>query len=294
MMEQVVSTTEDLAKLFGILSKSESHRILFLAQSGIANSTHAIEELNISPKVYYDRLKGLVDAGLVKKNNGVYRQTPIGQIFYDRFLPAMGGVYEIKEKLGLLESLEGTTYEHKLRKVFADDFEILNLSGSNKVRMLVDYEALAIEAIDLYDSAEKSVLLASNYLDVRVMEATFRAVDRGITNRLIMGKNGLSSKLQNLRIMLSIPFTKAIINFATNTVDLKEFVRFVDLPYTFCVVDGCHSIMEISNTFNEKFIVALSIDDKGVGEKLTDFYEMLWEAGEFNLGLKVLNSLKPS
>jgi len=293
-MEKAVSYTENLAELFKVLSKPEAHRILFLTKSGIANSTYAIEELNISQKVYYDRIKGLVDTGLVKKIDGAYRQTALGQIICSRFLPAMGGVYEIKEKLGLLESLEGTTYEQRLRKVFADDLEILDFSISNRVRLLEDYEALAIEAIDLYDSAEESVLLASNYLDIRVMEATFRAVDRGVTNRLIMGKNGLSSKLQNLRIMLSIPFTKAIINFATNTVDLKEFVRFVDLPYTFCVVDRCRSIMEISNTFNEKFIVALSIDDKGVGEKLTDFYEMLWEAGEFNLGLKVLNSLKPS
>lgn len=291
-METAVSSTEKLAELFKILSKSESHRILLLAQSGIPNSTHAIEELHISQKVYYDRLKGLINVGLIKKIDDAYRQTPLGHIICSRFLPAMGGAYEIKDKLGILEQLEGTTYEHKLRKIFADELEILDFSGSNRVRLLEDYEALAIEAIDLYDSAEESVLLASNYLDVRVMEATFRAVDRGVTNRIIMGKRSLSSKLQKLRMMLSVPFTKAIFNFASNTVDLKEFVRFVDLPYTFCVVDGCRSIMEISNTFNERFMVALSIDDKGVGEKLTDFYEMLWEAGEFNLALKILSSLK--
>ena len=148
-MEKAVSYTENLAELFKVLSKPEAHRILFLTKSGIANSTYAIEELNISQKVYYDRIKGLVDAGLVKKIDGAYRQTALGQIICSRFLPAMGGVYEIKEKLGLLESLEGTTYEQRLRKVFADDLEILEFMGPAKVKMMDDYESMVIDVIDL-------------------------------------------------------------------------------------------------------------------------------------------------
>lgn len=291
-MEKAVSITEELVELFKVLSKPEAHRILFLTKNGISNSTSAMEELNISQKVYYDRLRGLVEVGLVNKIDGVYRQTPIGEIFCSRFLPAMGGAYEIKDKLGLLESLEGTTYEQRLRKVFADDLEILDFSGSNRVRLLEDYEALAIEAIDLYDSAEESVLLASNYLDVRVMEAAFRAAERGVANKIIAGKNKLSSRFQQLRMMLSPTFAKAIIDFCIKTVNLKEVVRFVDLPYTFCIMDGHLSIVEISNPINERFIVALSIDDREVGEKLTEFYELLWEAGEFHPALNLVGSLK--
>jgi len=95
-------------------------------------------------------------------------------------------------------------------------------------------------------------------------------------------------------MMLSLTFAKTIISFVSSKVDLKEFVRLSELPYTFCVVDGHHSIVDISNTLSERFIVALSIDDRGVAEKLTDFHNELWEAGEFDSVLNRLNSLVPN
>ena len=153
---------------------------------------------------------------------------------------------------------------------------------------------MVVDVIDLCDEAEKSILMASNYLDVRVMEACFRSVDRGVTNRLIVGNQSLSSKLKNLRMMLSLTFAKTLINFTTNKVNIREFLKFVDLPYTFCVVDGYRTIIEINNTINEQFIVALSIDNRNVGEKLTKFFETLWNAGDFQSAIEVLESINPS
>jgi len=190
--------------------------------------------------------------------------------------------------------LEGIGIENGVRKRILEELGIPIFTDSTNIKLLGDYEALAIAAIDLYDSAEESVFLASNYIDVRVIEAFLRAVDRGVTNRCIMGKNSLSSKMQSLRMMLSVTFAKAVINFASDTVELKNTVRFADIPYTFCVVDGHHNIIEFSNTLNERFIVALSIDDRVVSEKLTDFFETLWKAGESNSALEVINSLSPN
>lgn len=291
-MEKAVSITEELVELFKVLSKPEAHRILFLAKNGISNSTSAMQELNISQKVYYDRLGGLVEVGLVDKIDGVYRQTPIGEIICSRFLPAMGGAYEIREKLGLLESLEGTTYEQKLRKVFADDLEILEFMGPAKVKMIDDYESMVIDVIDMCDEAERSIMLASNYFDVRVMEATFRSLDRGVTNRIIAGKQSLSSKFQRLAMMLSLRFSKVLINVFTNFVNLEDFVRFTELDFSFCVVDGHRSMVIISNLVHEKYVVAFSIDDRGVAKRLADLYEELWEMGDSNPALKFLSSLK--
>jgi len=157
--------------------------------------------------------------------------------------------------------------------------------------LLGDYEALAVEAIDLYDSAKESVLFASNYLDVRVMESTFRSTERGITNRLIIGKKSLSSKLQQLRMMLSLTFAKTIINFTSSKVNLQDFVRFADLPYSFCIVDRHRSLIELSNPLNDSFIAAISIEDRNVGEKLTKFHEILWEKGESHSAFKFLDSI---
>ncbi|GAH68758.1 unnamed protein product, partial [marine sediment metagenome] len=45
---------------------------------------------------------------------------------------------------------------------------------------------------------------------------------------------------------------------------------------------------------NDSFIVALSFDDRDVGEKLTKFFETLWEAGEFQSAIEGLNYFKSS
>ncbi|MCW3988637.1 MAG: hypothetical protein NWE88_01020 [Candidatus Bathyarchaeota archaeon] len=287
-------STESLVRLFKVLSKPDALKIFLLASEGIESSTYAIEELGLTPKIYYVRLKELVEISFVRKTGGAYRQTPLGSIIYNRFLPAMGRVYDARDRLELIAKFKGTQIEDDVRNLIEDELRIPDLAGSNKVRILESYEDLAVEAVDLYDSSERSVLLASNYFDVRVMEATFRAVERGITNRLIIGKRSLSSKMQNLKMMLSLTFAKTIINFASDKVNLEEFVRFTDVPYTFCVVDGHLSIIEFSNPLNEGFIVALSIDDGTIGERLTKFFEMIWEAGEFNSALKILNSLNPT
>jgi len=292
--EEVHMINGELSTIFRLLSKPDALKILYLAGTGIKNSTYAMEELGLTQKTYYYRLKELLAADLVKKVDGVYRQTALGRIMYDRFLPAMGKTYDAREELELIVYLEGTELENGVRRFIEDKLEIPSFAESTKIKLLRDYEALAIEVIDLYDSAEESVLLASNYVDVRVIEAFLRAVDRGVTNRVIMGKNRQSSKIQNLRMMLSVTFAKAVINYTSNTEEIKNTVRFAELPYTFCVVDGHHNIIEFSNPLNDTFIVSLSIDDRIIGERLTEFYNTLWEAGEFHSATEAINSLRPN
>ena len=292
--EEVHEVNGKLAPLFKVLSKPDALKILSRVGQEIRNSTYTMEELNLTPKKYYTRLRELMNEGLVRKKDDVYRQTALGRIMYNRFLPAMGKAVDAKGELELIVSLEGTELENEVRKRIEEELGIPIFTDSTNVKLLGDYEALAIEVIDLYDSAEESVLLASNYVDVRVIEAFLRAVDRGVTNRAMMGKNRQSSKIQSLRMMLSVTFARTIINFASNTEELKNTVRFVDLPYTFCVVDGRRSIIEFSDTINDSFIAALSVDDRDIGEKFTKFYETLWNAGESNSAIEGLNYLKSS
>ncbi len=293
-MKKAESHVEGVADLFKVLSKPDALKMLSRTGMGIENSAYAMEELGLTQKRYYSRLKELVDTGLVRKRDGVYRQTALGRMVYDCFLPAMGKVFDAREEVELIVYLEGTKIDSEVKKRILDELEIPSFAESTKIKLLIDYEDLAVTAIDLYDSAEESVLLASNYFDMRVIEAFFRASERGITNRVIMGKNRQSSKIQKLRSMLSVTFAKILIDFASNTAELKYTVRFADLPYTFCVVDGHLNLIEFSNPLNEGFIVALSIDDRGIGDKFTKLFEMFWEASEFHSAIDGLNYIKSS
>ncbi len=281
----------ELANLYRVLGNIDTLKLFYLAGTGIENSSYAIEELDISQKRYYSRMKNLLDLDLVKKVNGVYRQTAVGRIFYERHIPAMKRTFDAREELELIVYLEGTEIENGVRKRILDELKIPSFEESSKIRIIDNYESMVIDVIDICDEAKESILMASNYFDVRVMEGAFRAVDRGVTTKVIMGKRSLSSKLQNLRTMLSLTFAKTMINFASKTVNLKEFMRFIDLPYSFCIVDGHHSIIEFYNPLNESFIFALSTDDRKIGEKLTKFYETLWNAGDFNAALEVVTSI---
>ena len=293
-LEKGESQGNGINSLFRVLSKPDALKLFRHTSEGIKNSTYAIDELDLTPKRYYARLRELVDIGLVRKHNNAYRQTGLGRMIYDRLLPAMGKAFDARDELEFLEGLEGMEMENGLRKSILEELGIPIFEDFAKVKILGDYEALAVAVIDLYDSAEESILLASNYIDVRVMEACFRAVDRGVTNRLIVGKKSLSSKVKSLKGMLSLTFTKTIVNFASNKVNLRDFMRFIDLPYTFCIVDGHQGIIEISDALNESFIAALSINDRVVCEKLTKFFDTLWKAGETNVAFNILDSIKSS
>ena len=291
-MNNAEQSTEGLNRLFKVLSKQDALEVFLLAGEGIENSAYAIEELGFSQKKYYARLRELVEIGFITKIEGAYRQTAFGSIICGRLLPAMGRAYDARDRLGLIAKFKGTQIEDAVRKLIEDELKLPGFAGSNKVRMIDNYESMVIDVIDICDEAEKSILMGSNYMDVRVMESVLRAMERNVKNSFIVGKKSLSSKMQSLKMIPSLSFTKPIIDFYSKKMDLKDIVRIAELPHSFCIVDGYRNIIEIYNPLNEGFIVALSIDDKVIGERLTEFHNTLWDAGEFQSILKAFNSLK--
>ncbi|GAH70744.1 unnamed protein product, partial [marine sediment metagenome] len=87
--EEVYEINGEVKTIFRVISNPDALKILLLAGEGIRNSTYAMEELGLSKKRYYTRIKALLNANLIKKKDDVYRQTALGRIMYDRFLPAM-------------------------------------------------------------------------------------------------------------------------------------------------------------------------------------------------------------
>jgi len=292
--KEVHIINEELSTIFRLLSNHDAVKIFYSAGMGIKNSTYAIEELDLTPKRYYYRLKELMAADLVKKVDDVYRQTALGRTIYDRFLPEIGKTVNAKDKLELIARLEGTELESEFKKLIEHELEIPIFAESTNVKAIDNYESMVIDVIDICDSATESILLASNYFDIRVMEATMRSQERGVTNRIILGRKNLSSKLQQLKMMLSPVFAMAVINFASKAEELNEMVRIVDLDYSFCVVDGHRIILKVSDAAKGDFLAAFSVNDWKIGKRLTDSYEELWKNGEVHTALKFLSSLKSS
>ena len=64
-----------------------------------------LREMNLSPKQYYSRLSGLVDAGLIRKFEGRYLLTLVGKIVYDAQIN-IGKALSYYWKLKAIESIE--------------------------------------------------------------------------------------------------------------------------------------------------------------------------------------------
>ena len=290
-MEHFDSSTEEIAKLFKILSKPDTIRILALADRGIGNSTYAIDELNLTQKTYYVRLNSLVESGLVNKIDGAYTQTRLGQIIYRNFLPAIGRVCDSKDKLELIMYLEEAQIENGMKKIIEEELKIPEFGRSMNVKVIKEYESLVVDLIDLCDEAENNILLASNFFDVRCIEATFRSIDRGVTNRIIGGKKGMSSKLKQLKMVLSLSFSKSLVKAFTNKINITDLVRFTNINYSFCVVDGYNNLIIVSNPIKEELVVAFLIKDNNVADKLTNIFDVIWKEADPEPGLTFLDAL---
>jgi len=291
-MEKAELRAEGLTSILKTISNPDALRLFLHTGEGIKNSTYAMEELNLTPKRYYARLRELVKIGLVMKKDGVYRQTGLGEMFHDRLLPAMGKAVDARDELEFLVGLEGIKIENGVRKRILEELGIPDFADSTKLRFIDNYESMVVDVIDLCDEANESILMATNHIDVRILDAAIRSMDRGVKNSFILGRELLSSKLQQLRMILSPKFTKALMSLASNSTDMSDLARITDLPYSFCVVDGHINIIEISNDPNVSFIVAFHVKNSGLGKKLTNLFEKLWKVGEIHSTFKLLSSFK--
>jgi predicted transcriptional regulator len=64
-----------------------------------------LKEMNLSTKQYYSRIAGLVDVGLIKRNNGKYFLTLMGKVVYQSQM-LIGKTLSYYWKLKAIESVE--------------------------------------------------------------------------------------------------------------------------------------------------------------------------------------------
>jgi hypothetical protein len=65
----------------------------------------SLKEINLSPKQYYTRLSGFLNAGLIKRHKGKYIPTLLGKIVYDSQM-IIGEALSQYWKLKAIESIE--------------------------------------------------------------------------------------------------------------------------------------------------------------------------------------------
>jgi hypothetical protein len=75
--------TQRILEIYETLSNRDSFEIFVLTSLGVDASTTTWHNHGFSKKRYYQRLKRLVDVGLVQKESGQYKQSPLGKLIYE-------------------------------------------------------------------------------------------------------------------------------------------------------------------------------------------------------------------
>jgi predicted transcriptional regulator len=277
----------EMEKVFSVASHADALRIFHVAKEGIESSSQAIKELNLTPKRYYTYLKSLIDVGLIEKADGAYRHTTLGKIclkLMDVFQNALGQ----RDRLDLVDRLSKTKNitleetEEIMRAVLKD----ANIAPGERiadflgpVRMADTWEKVVKDVIEYIDKAEESVYFASQYFDVRVAEVIFRACKRGVKMHLLTSeKDSVTDRLHVvLRSLLLSPRSLKSLFSLFNSPDVN--VRYVDLPYTFIVIDRKAAMVEVPQPCTKAFSMGFFFHDERLCKRLIESFDMLWEKG---------------
>ena len=102
------NTTQRVPSISEVFKKISDDKTLTLFNSIAVSSGISyipLKEMNLSTKQYYSRIAGLVDVGLIKRNNGKYFVTLLGKVVYDTQM-IIGKALTYYWKLKAIESVE--------------------------------------------------------------------------------------------------------------------------------------------------------------------------------------------
>ena len=100
--------TQRVPSVSDVLKKISDDKALTLFNSiAVSNGDRylPLKEMNLTTKQYYSRIAGLVDVGLIKRNNGKYFLTLIGKVVYQSQM-LIGKTLSYYWKLKAIESVE--------------------------------------------------------------------------------------------------------------------------------------------------------------------------------------------
>ena len=284
--EPSIKTLEQCIDIFSTFSNLDTMRIFLLAEKGIKSSNKAIKELGLTPKRYYSRLKDLVDGGAIEKVNGVYVYTPTGEILHKLGLSLISLV-DNKKRISLLMNLEKSDAlsQKERQRINAmlsggrDAGQLLGLFHQipqEKVVKISEYKTLVETLARDIASSKKSVLLASRYFDIWVVDECLKAQERGIEIRSLISKNTVSKKMNRLRMILSPKIILKIIEMSGGT-EINEVFRETNIAFSFCIIDGYRCFFEFPSVEDE-FSIAFKLEDEETSLKFTQLFNSIWES----------------
>lgn len=277
-LEVSMGTFHDLVNIMNALGNEDALAIFIYTADGIQSSKDAIRTLHLTQKRFYSRLKDLIDVKLISKVDGEYRHTALGKYFYN-MKNKIESVLENKERLELIDKIgQVGSLSNKEAQRIAEVLAIDELMGDRvyQARIVDTFEKAVYNVLNLIECAEKSIYFASKYFDIRVSQACMNAIEKGVETYFLVGNpNQISSALQLIRPIITNPkYLKMIVQYFKSP---QMNIKYVELPYTFLVVDEKKSMIEVPKPFTNIFSLSIFFENELFSQKLVENFKDLWE-----------------
>ncbi len=283
-----VTAFESMVNILNALGNHDSLAIFTYVENKIPSSKIAIQELGLTQKRFYSRLKDLIDVGLIEKSEGMYQYTTLGRIFSKIGLSLLD-VLENKDQFELLERLrENSTLTssdfNKITSVVskgsADVSGIFNLlflsENQGRIEVFSTYDSFVEKLVDVVNGSKKAIYLASRYLDNKVIDSMINVSNKGITTKVLMASEHLEEKINKLQLLLSPGALLNLLEFFCDP-KLDEIMRDGDMPFSFAVIDHEQCFFELPSFENNDFSIAFYVMDNEIGNQFCEMFSNLWE-----------------
>src|SRR5919202_1687265 len=169
------------AKLLYILSRQDNLNIFMLANNrGLEAKSSTLQHTGLSRRVYYTRLKQLINAGLIEKSEHVYRHTTLGNIIYkNQILSLMENLKNTKQ-MKMIDTLKHTNQFSEdeianfMSKITSGNNVLERSASSIKVESVWTYQDMVSAIVERVELCSKEILLASRYLNEIIVNSMLR------------------------------------------------------------------------------------------------------------------------
>ena len=297
------NTITETSELFTVLSNVDAIRIFLYAQKGITNSTHAIKDLNLTPKRFYSRLKELIDTGIIIKEEGKYSLTPKGfvlsKIGYTIF-EVLNNKDRIELILNLSQSKSLTSEERvKVNNLLLENSEISKIIGPivnglsyGKVETISTYEVLVSRLNEEVMNSKKAVRIATTYFEPLTLDTAVKTIQSGVLMQCLMSKKTMSKKITKLRMLLSPKSILSMLDLLKASGDINRVYREVEVPFSYAILDGERCFFEFPQIGDEDFSIAFYLIDRNVADKFQKYFDTTWKENDKTSSNELFSSFK--
>ena len=302
------------AKLLSVLSRRDNLNVFMLAHGeGLSAKSSSIEKLGLSKKVYYTRLKQLMDEGLIEKLDCAYKHTTLGKIVYQNHILSLMEHMKYAKQMKMMDMLMHTKQFSEgevanfVSKITGDNISTIvdTNASSPKTEFVSTYHEMVSAIVRRVEFCKNEILLANRFLDETILNSLVRKADSSKINVKVLTDSSLIAQYfkiegNDLRLKNDVDNKKSTerINTVSSPWNLGKVDRRISkIPFSMIILDGREVGIEIVNWNDPRnfYGVMFVKGDQVTLKAIQDLYYEMWDnAIHFNDYNEKIESQKAS